>query len=279
MLCFAANSLLCRTALAPELIDPATFTSVRVASAALILTIAVCFRRERLPSFACTSWQSIAMLFAYLVFFSFAYARLSAGTGALILFGAVQITMLATALREGERFPLPSWAGLVVAVLGLTFLVLPGVTSPDLLGAIFMALSGAAWGSFSLLARGSDQPVEANASNFICCIPLALFASLALRGEFHCTPSGLALAVTSGAAASGLGYIVWYQALRGLLATRAATVQLSVPAIAAFGGVMTLSEPVTPRLLIASATLLGGVAVVLATRPALGMKSLYQRRG
>ena len=265
MLCFAANSLLCRMALGPNLIDPATFTSVRVASAALILTIVVLFRRKHLPSFANANWQSIVTLFAYLIFFSVAYARLSAGTGALILFGAVQLTMFAIALREGERFPTLSWVGLVVAAFGLTFVVLPGVTSPDPLGAVFMAISGTAWGLFSLLAREVERPVEANASNFIGCIPLAMIVSLFSRGEFHSTSAGLALAVTSGAVASGLGYIVWYLALRCLSATRAATVQLSVPAVAAFGGVIFLSEPVTPRFLIASAALLGGLAIVLAS--------------
>jgi len=268
MLCFAANSLLCRLALGPKLVDPATFTTVRAAAASVMLAVVVWLRRRHLPSFAYANVGSVAALFGYLICFSFAYARLSAGTGALILFGAVQMTMFVLALREGEHFPALSWLGLGVAVLGLLFLVLPGVSAPDPLGAVLMAASGSSWGIFSLLARGVEHPVEANASNFICCTALAGIVSLVFIGDFNSTPAGLGLAIASGAIASGLGYVVWYVALRHLPATRAATVQLSVPAIAAFGGVALLSEPVTMRLLVASAALLGGVAVVLAQRSA-----------
>jgi drug/metabolite transporter (DMT)-like permease len=267
MLCFAANSLLCRLALAPKLIDPATFTCVRAVAASIMLAGVVWVRRRHLPSFAYANVGSVAALFGYLICFSFAYARLSAGTGALILFGAVQLTMFLMALREGEHFSALSWLGLGVAILGLLFLVLPGVTAPDPLGAALMAASGSSWGFFSLLARGVAHPVEANASNFICCAVLAAIVNLFFIGDFHSAPSGLGLAVASGAIASGLGYVVWYLALRHLPATRAATVQLSVPAIAAFGGVLLLSEPITARLIVASAALLGGVAVVLAQRP------------
>jgi drug/metabolite transporter (DMT)-like permease len=267
MLCFAANSLLCRLALAPDLIDPASFTMVRVLAAAAILAAVVWLRRRHLPRLAHASLLSLVTLFGYLIFFSFAYARLSAGTGALILFGVVQLTMFIVALREGEHFPLLSWAGLALAVAGLVYLVLPGVTAPDPIGAVFMAISGASWGAFSLLARGAEHPVEANAINFAGCIPFA-FACLLLPGALHATPAGINLAVASGALASGGGYVVWYVALRGLSATQAATVQLSVPAIAALGGVGLLNEPLTPRLLIASVTVLGGVAIVLAQRSA-----------
>jgi drug/metabolite transporter (DMT)-like permease len=267
MLCFAANSLLCRLALAPGHIDPATFTSVRVLSAAGMLSAVVWMRDRHLPRITTyANTASTAALFGYLVFFSFAYARLSAGTGALILFGAVQMTMFAVALWEGEHFPLLSWAGLGLALAGLVYLVLPGVTAPDTIGTLFMAVSGASWGLFSLLARGADQPVEVNAGTFLCCVPLAAVVSLVAPGEVHAAPQGLLLAVASGALASGLGYVIWYLALATLPATHAATVQLSVPAIAAFGGVVLLSEPITPRLVIASAALLGGVAIVLAQR-------------
>ena len=163
MLCFAANSLLCRLALAPKLIDPATFTSVRVLSAAAMLSIVVWLRRGHLPRLSYANPRSIAALFAYLVFFSFAYTRLSAGTGALILIGGVQLTMFCIALREGEKFSLLSWTGLGLALLGVLYLVLPGVSAPDPLGAALMAMSGVAWGFFSLLARGVDHPVESNA--------------------------------------------------------------------------------------------------------------------
>lgn len=266
MLCFAANSLLCRLALAPSLIDPATFTSARVVSAAAMLSLVVWLRRRHLPKLAEANVRSVTALFGYLIFFSFAYTRLAAGTGALILFTAVQLTMFGVALREGERFSPMGWTGLAIAVVGLVYLVLPGVSAPDPVGAILMTISGVAWGAFSLLARGVDHPVEANAANFLCCLPLAVAVNLYGLADFHGAPVGLGLAMASGAVASGLGYVIWYLALRGLPAARAATVQLSVPAIAAFGGALFLSEPVTLRLLIASAAVLGGIAVVLAQR-------------
>jgi drug/metabolite transporter (DMT)-like permease len=266
ILCFSANSLLCRQALAPGLIDPATFTSIRVLSAAAMLGAVVWVQRGSLPRLAHANLRSIAALFAYLIFFSFAYLRLSAGTGALVLIGGVQLTMFTAALLEGERFSLLSWTGFGAAIAGLVYLVLPGVTAPDPLGAVLMALSGAAWGFFTLSARGAGDPVEVNASNLLCCIPPAVLINLAWLGEFHSTAAGVALGVASGALATGLGYIVWYLAVRQLPATLAATVQLSMPAVVALGGVALLSEPLTPRLVVASAIMLGGIAVVLVQR-------------
>lgn len=266
MLAFASNSLLGRMALGPDLIDPSSFTTVRVASAAAMLSLVVLARRKRLPRFAYANWRSIAALFAYAILFSFAYLRLEAGTGALILFGAVQVTMFAVGLREGERFSAIAWAGFAVAVAGLVWLMSPGVTAPDPFGSALMIASGIAWGAFTLLARGVDHPVEANAANFICCVPPALAVSLACLGDFHAAPAGLAIAITSGAITSGLGYSIWYMALRGLTATRAATVQLSAPAIAALGGVILLAEPLTLRLVLSSALILGGVAIALSQK-------------
>jgi drug/metabolite transporter (DMT)-like permease len=266
MVCFAANSLLCRLALAPGLIDPASFTSVRVAAACAMLILVVWLKLRRLPRLRDAKPRSIAALFGYLVFFSFAYVRLDAGTGALILFGAVQLTMFAIALSEGEPFPPLAWIGLAIAVGGLVWLLLPGASAPDPLGALLMALSGLCWGLFSLLARGASDPVENNATNFLGCLPPVLLLNLAFAGGMHVSPHGLALAIASGAIASGLGYVIWYVALSGLPATRAATVQLSVPAIAAIGGVLFLAEPVTLRLVIASIAMLGGIAIVLAQR-------------
>ncbi len=268
MLAFAANSLLCRLALGQGLIDAASFTSIRVASGAIILSLMLLprWRRQgRRPG----DWRSAIMLFTYMIFFSFAYLSLSAGTGALVLFGAVQLTMFSSALRAGEHFPALSWAGLVVAILGLIYLVSPGLSAPDPLGAGLMAVAGIAWGIYSLRGRRAADPLEATASNFVLCVPLVMIASLVsllLPAEPHATPRGVMWAVTSGAIASGLGYAIWYAALKGLTASRAATVQLSVPVIAAFGGVLLLSEQVSLRLLIASAATLGGVAMVLAQR-------------
>lgn len=266
MLAFASNSLLGRMALAPGLIDPASYTSVRVASAAAMLSLIVLWRRRRAPSFAYAKWSSVVALFAYAILFSFAYLKLEAGVGALILFGAVQVTMFAVGLKEGERFSAIAWSGFAAAVAGLVWLMSPGAAAPDALGSVLMIASGAAWGAFTLLARGVDHPVEANAANFICCAPPALVVSLAFIGDFHVEPAGLALAITSGAITSGLGYAIWYMALRGLTATRAATVQLSAPAIAAIGGVILLAEPLTLRLVLSSALILGGVAIALTQK-------------
>jgi len=268
MFAFAANSLLCRLALGQELMDAASFTTVRVVSGAAFLGLILALRRHGAGGTVSADWRAAAMLFTYMTFFSFAYLSLSAGTGALILFGTVQLTMFAFALRSGESFPPLSWAGLTLAVLGLVYLVSPGVTAPDLLGAVLMAVAGVAWGLYSLLGRGVADPLGATARNFLWSVPLVLVVSLLFADDLGLSPSGLALAVASGAVASGLGYVVWYAALPGLTASRAATVQLSVPVIAAFAGVLLLSEQVTPRLLLASAATLGGVAMVLSRRTA-----------
>ena len=265
MLAFAANSLLCRLALGQELIDAASFATVRVISGAVTLSL-IMLPRWRAHGRSSADWRSVAMLFTYMAFFSFAYLSLGAGTGALILFGAVQLTMFIVALRGGQQFPLLSWAGLTLAILGLVYLVSPGVTAPDPLGAVLMAIAGIAWGFYSLRGRGAADSLAATANNFIYSVPLVIIVSLLFMGDFNSSSSGLALAATSGAIASGLGYVIWYAALRGLTATRAATVQLSVPVIAAFGGVILLSEQITLRLLLASAATLGGVAIVLAQR-------------
>ena len=265
MVAFAANSLLCRMALGDGLIDAASFATIRVASGALTLMaiLAVRDRRVRLPA---GDWRMVVALFVYVAFFSFAYIWLAAGTGALLLFGAVQLTMFAVALRAGERFTALSWAGLAAAFLGLVYLVSPGLTAPDPFGAALMIVAGIAWGVYSLLGRGASDPLAATAGNFLYGVPLVLLVSAVFWGSADATAHGVALAVASGAVASGCGYVIWYAALKGLTATRAATVQLSVPAIAAFGGVLLLSEEVTLRLILASAATIGGVAVVLAQR-------------
>ncbi|MBI1359027.1 MAG: EamA family transporter [Alphaproteobacteria bacterium] len=264
MVAFAANSLLCRLALAPGSIDPASFMTLRILSGAFVLGLIVLSRRRR----SCTGggWRSALMLFGYVAFFSFAYRSLGAGTGALILFGAVQLTMFAAALRAGERFAPPGWLGLGLAVAGLVYLVLPGVKAPDLAGAGMMALAGVAWGLYSLSGRGAADPLGATARNFLYAAPLVAIVSLVFLKDFHVSPWGAALAVMSGAVTSGCGYVVWYAALPRLSATQAAIVQLTVPAIASFGGVVFLSENLTLRLVLASAATLGGVAIVLLQR-------------
>lgn len=265
MLAFAANSLLCRLALQRRGIDPASFSSIRLVSGALTLAVIVRVRPGQ-PSQGRTDWLAAAMLFAYVALFSFAYLSLSAGTGALILFGAVQLTMFSVGLRAGEHFGAVAWTGLVLAVAGLVYLVSPGVAAPPLLGAASMAIAGVAWGVYSLRGRGVADPLAATASNFARAAPMALLLSLLFAARAQADPGGVALAIASGALTSGIGYVIWYAALPGLSAMRAATVQLSVPPIAAFGGVLFLAESITPRLAVASAAILGGIALVLTSR-------------
>jgi drug/metabolite transporter (DMT)-like permease len=268
MLAFAANSLLCRLALQHGSIDPASFGSARLASGALVLA-AILRLRARPPTSrvqARPDWLAATMLWAYVACFSFAYLTLAAGTGALILFGAVQVTMFSAGLRGGERFTATAWAGLVLAVGGLIYLVLPGVAAPAPQGAALMAAAGMAWGIYSLRGRHAGEPVAATAGNFARATPLALALSLVFASACHASAQGLALAVASGAVSSGLGYVVWYAALPGLSALRAATVQLSVPPLAAAGGVLLLAEVLTMRLLWSSAAILGGIALVLFSR-------------
>jgi len=265
MLAFAANSLLCRLALGAGLIDAASFTGVRVISGALMLGLII-LPRYRLHGHPKADWRAVLMLFAYMIFFSIAYLSLRAGTGALILFGAVQLTMFIVAVKSGETFSVLSWFGLALAIAGLVYLVSPGVTAPNPTGALLMTIAGVAWGFYSLLGRTAADPMESTAYNFILAVPLAIVASIIFINDFHLTMTGTALAVASGAVASGLGYFIWYAALCGLTAIRAATVQLSVPVIAAFGGVWLLDEDVTLRLVVSSIATLGGVAIVLSRK-------------
>jgi drug/metabolite transporter (DMT)-like permease len=265
---FAANSLLCRAALAGggRLIDAASFTSVRLVSGAIMLGLLLRLRGARYQG---GSWGSALALFAYAAGFSLAYVRISAGVGALLLFGCVQATMLGIGLVRGER-PRPlEWVGLLLALGGLVALTAPGATAPDFVGAALMAGAGVAWGVYSLRGRGSTNPLAATAQNFLLSVPLALAlsaVSTGVQGAPHATAQGLVLAVASGALTSGVGYSLWYAALPHLTATRAAIVQLSVPVLAATGGVMLLGEHVTLRLLGAGAALLCGVLLALAAR-------------
>jgi len=265
MVAFASNSLLCRLALQHAAIDAASFSSIRLVSGAVVLAVLARASAGRAPP-ARADWAAATMLFLYVAFFSFAYLTLSAGTGALILSGAVQLTMLAAGLRAGERFETLGWAGFALAAGGLVYLVSPGVTAPTPLGAALMTVAGVAWGVYSLRGRGLDNPLAATAGNFLRAAPMALALSLLLYDRTHASPAGILLALASGALTSGIGYVIWYAALKGLSAIRAAAVQLSVPPIAAFGAVLFLAEPLTPRLAAASAAILGGIALVLASR-------------
>lgn len=266
LVCFAANSLLCRLALGAGTIDAASFSTVRLVSGAVMLWLLVMASAKERPPPRRGRWTAASMLFLYAVAFSFAYLSLSTGTGALILFGSVQVTMIAAALAAGERPHAFEWAGLAIAVAGLVVLVLPGLSAPPLAGAALMAVAGVAWGAYSLLGRGAMDPLAETAANFLRTVPLAVAVSLATLAHAHLSPRGIVLAVVSGTLTSGLGYVVWFAALRGLTATRAATVQLAVPVLAALGGVALLAETVSLRLALAALLILGGIALAVASR-------------
>lgn len=267
MIAFAANSVLCRLAIGHHLIDATSFAAIRVLAGVVTLATILAFRSRLLASRP-RSLAPAAMLFVYMIFFSFAYTHLTAGTGALILFGAVQLTMFGVALRSGERFVPLAWAGLAIAIAGLIYLISPGLAAPDPVSAVEMAIAGIAWGVYSLLGRRASDPLEATGWAFIIALaPTIVVAALsAAASGASVTTEGAALAIASGAIASGCGYVIWYAALRGLTAARAATVQLSVPAIAAIGGVLFIGEDMTTRLVIASIATIGGIAIVLMQR-------------
>ncbi len=268
---FAANSLLCRAALAGGLVDPVSFTSLRVSSgAAMLLPLPFLLERPSRAAAAAGSWSSALALFTYAIAFSCAYVTLDAGMGALILFAAVQVTMIGVALLRGERPRRLEWTGLTVALGGLVYLVSPGLAAPNPLGAGAMALAGAAWGVYSLRGQNPAGPVSATAGNFARAAPMALAASglawVLWRESLHAAPGGLWFAVVSGAVTSGLGYVLWYFVLRDLAATPAAIAQLAVPVLAAAGGVLFLGEVFTLRLGVGGAAVLGGVAIATAAR-------------
>lgn len=265
MVFFAANSILARLALREGQIDAGSFTAVRIGSGAVALALLAGSRGGFKVLGQHGSWASALALFGYAVAFSFAYLSLSAGVGALILFAAVQITMIGFGMIRGERPLPPEWFGLAMALAGLIYLVSPGLTAPSFAGATLMTASGIAWGAYSLAARGVRSPTAATAGNFVRAAPMAAFVALAVgvAGEPHASWIGLELAMLSGAVTSGLGYAIWYRVARNLTATRAAIVQLTVPIIAALAGVAFLGEHLTWRLALASAAILGGVALAL----------------
>lgn len=267
MLAFAGNSLLCRAALGAARIDAASFTSIRLISGALVLWLLVRARAGARTGGG-NGWSALA-LFVYAAGFSFAYRELSAATGALLLFGAVQATMIGRGLARGERLRAMQWFGVSIAMVGLVTLLLPGLSAPSPLAAGLMLSAGVAWGVYSLRGSGAGDALRVTAGNFLRAVPITLVLSLAMLGHWQATPFGIGLAVASGALTSGLGYAIWYAALPALKATQAATVQLSVPLIAALGGVWLLHEPLSLRLWIAAFAIIGGIAlVILPRRPA-----------
>ncbi len=265
LIAFAANSLLTRMALEEGSIDAVSFMTIRLASgAAMLLAIATLSQGRSARPFR-GKWTAALMLFLYAIAFSFAYLQIAAGVGALILFGSVQVTMIFVALKQGEKPKLLEWVGLLLALAGLVYLVSPGLAAPPLAGSLLMVIAGAAWGVYSLLGRGAKDPVANTTANFVRAAPLALGVSLVSLPSLQVSPPGVILASLSGALASGVGYTLWYAALRSLTATRAATVQLSVPVLAAVGGILFLQEALSLRLVLASLMILGGIGLTMVS--------------
>jgi len=264
MVAFAANSLLCRHALKYTEIDAASFSAIRLASGALMLwLVAWMHAPQRQQDQQHGSWRSATSLFIYVAGFSFAYIALPAATGALLLFGAVQVTMVAAGLIAGERLNLQKSLGFIAALAGLVVLLLPGIASPSLVASLWMLASGIAWGLYSLAGRGGDNPVAASAGNFLRTLPMIAVLLLLALPWARFDVAGVVDAILSGALASGLGYVIWYAAVRDMSAVTAAAVQLSVPVIAAVGGILFLSEPITPMFILASFLTLGGITVII----------------
>lgn len=273
MLAFAGNSLLCRMALKHTAIDPASFTSMRLLTGACMLWLVVRLQggprvADKVGVWGAGNWWSAGALFVYAAGFSFAYVNMTAATGALLLFGSVQATMIGYGVFQGERLRPRQSAGLALALAGLVVLMLPGLAPPPLPSALSMMAAGMAWGVYSLRGKlvktkGVSSATQVTAGNFLRAVPMALGLSLLMVTDWVYDRNGLLLAAVSGALASGLGYAIWYHALPALKATQAATVQLSVPVITALGGVLLLGEAITLPLVLASCAILGGIALVI----------------
>jgi drug/metabolite transporter (DMT)-like permease len=280
LIAFAGNSVLCRLALSNGSIDPASFTGIRLASGAIMLLLLVwgigllkarhAAAQQSVKKRANLSWMAALMLFAYAVLFSFAYTTLATGVGALILFGSVQISMVCISLVQGNRLKLFEWLGLLIACAGLVYLVLPELSEPSIMGFIMMAMAGMAWSMYTILGQGSQNPLNDTSSNFIRSLPLAIILLLIYAGQLSATPSAWLLAISSGAITSGLGYAIWYAALRDLTTSQAGVMQLLVPVIAALGGVVFANELLSERLIISSMLTLGGILIVLLAKKRTG---------
>ena len=261
MIAFAGNSLLCRVALKDTGIDAASFTTIRLISGAATLWLIARMNRGARAGYG--NWLSAFALFVYAAGFSYAYVSLPAATGALLLFGAVQATMIGHGLWAGERLLRLQLAGLAFALGGLVSLLLPGLSAPPLLASLLMLSAGVAWGVYSLQGKGAGDPTTVTAGNFLRAVPIAAALSVLMHDGASLDSAGFWYAVSSGALASGIGYALWYTTLPELKAITAATVQLSVPVIAALGGIVFLGESVTLRLVLASVAILGGIALVI----------------
>jgi drug/metabolite transporter (DMT)-like permease len=263
LIAFAGNSVLCRLALADGSIDAASFSTVRLVSGAIALLVILYAADRGSRSGSYGSWTSAAMLFLYAACFSFAYISLDTGIGALILFGMVQATMVAGALWAGDRPAAAEWIGWLLAVLGFVYLVSPGLTAPSPVGTVLMGTAGIAWGIYSLRGREEPSALAATTYNFVRSVPLVLIVSAASLKGLHLSAIGISLAIVSGAITSGVGYAIWYTALRSISSMQAAMVQLSVPVLAAAGGILLLSETVSLRLIVSGILILGGICFAM----------------
>lgn len=261
MLAFAGNSLLCRAALRDSQIDPASFTALRLFAGALVLWLLL-YTRKRAATVP-GNWAGAFSLFIYAAAFSYAYLHLDAGAGALLLFGAVQLSMITWGLLRGERLHRLQVVGLVLAAAGLVALLLPGTSTPSLSASCLMVLAGIAWGAYSLLGKGTPDPLAATAGNFIRTLPIVAVLCLVALGSLEWDSAGVVYALLSGGLTSGIGYAIWYAAMPGLAAIQAASVQLSVPLLTALAGSVLLGESLTGRLMLAGVAILGGIALVL----------------
>jgi drug/metabolite transporter (DMT)-like permease len=262
MIAFAANSVLARLAFASAGAEPVSYTGIRLAAGAVTLAVLLALRRQSLRPAG--SWYGAAALFGYAILFSVAYILLGAGTGALILFASVQIGILGWAIYKGDRPSAIEWAGFIVAFAGLVYLVSPGMVAPNPLGALLMLIAGLCWAAYTLIGRASSSPLGDTAGNFLRCAPLAVVMIVAGAVTHGASPAAAIYAIASGAGASGVGYAIWYSVLPKLTRTRAAVVQLTVPAIAAAGGVLFIGEALSLRLVISTIAIIGGVALALA---------------
>lgn len=265
LIAFAGNSVLCRMALGDGAIDAAGFTLIRLLSGAFVLFLIVklASQPDAEEKSLSGSWYAAFMLFIYAVTFSYAYISLNTASGALILFASVQITIVLTSIFSGRKLHFMEWADLAIAFSGFVYLMLPGATSPSLVGFVLMVVSGVAWGVYTLLGKGSASPLQDTACNFIRTIPMCVILLVVVLVQNHWTTEGVVLAVLSGGLASGLGYSIWYFALGGLNSIQAAVVQLLVPVIAALGGVFVVGETLSIQLLISTLVILCGVSLVV----------------
>ena len=263
LIAFAANSVLCRLALGYDAIDAASFTVIRLLSGSIVLLIIIATTRNTTEFSTKGSWTASFMLFLYATTFSYAYISLDTGTGALILFGSVQITMILLSLISGTRLHMTEWAGVVIAFMGFVYLILPGVTMPSITGFMLMTIAGIAWGIYTLKGRSSKNPLMDTAFNFLRTTPFVVILAISTMNNVNYSYEGIVLALLSGGLTSGIGYTIWYIALGGLSSTQAAVLQLSVPIIAALGGTIFVSEAITFRLSISAAMVLGGILIVV----------------